>query len=274
MNAARTLCLIAAALGASADAVEAADTVDWRQLEPGLELARIKSPVPAKAGDSVITVLRADLKRFRLTLASVKFDGGNSRTAAQWARAHGLVAATNAGLYASDLETNVGMMVHGRKVNNRRLNGMGAVLAFNPRVRNQPPARLIDRRCEKFGPWRRRYRSFLQGPRLWTCRGRNLWSPKKGAWSMAVFALDRRGRALFLFTRAPFTVHAFANVIRRLPLGVRRAMYLEGGRPSQLYVRAGGTTLELTGAFGSTGGTWAVFPAQTIPNVLGLARRE
>jgi uncharacterized protein YigE (DUF2233 family) len=91
---------------------------------------------------------------------------------------------------------------------------------------------------------------------------------------MAVFALDRRGRALFLFTRSPFTVHAFANIIRKLPLGVRRAMYLEGGRPAQLYVKAGGTKVELTGAFGSTGGTWAVFPARPIPNVLGLARRK
>jgi len=274
MYATRTLCLIVAALGASADTAEAAAKIHWRSLEPGLSLARIASPVRARAGDSVITVLRADLKRFRLTLTSVKFDGGKNRTAADWAKAHGLVVATNAGLYARDFATNVGMMVHGRKVNNRRLNGMGAVLAFNPRSPRQPAARLIDRRCQKFGPWRRRYRSFLQGPRLWTCHGRNLWSPKKRAWSMAVFALDRRGRALFLFTRSPFTVHAFANVIRKLPLGIRSAMYLEGGRPAQLYVNAGGVELELTGAFGSTGGTWAVFPAHNIPNVLGLVRRK
>lgn len=273
MNATRSLVLIAA-LGAPAFSAEAATKVDWRQLEPGLDLARITSPVPAKAGNSVITVLRADLKRFRLTLLSVKFDGGENRTAAEWARPRGLVAATNAGLYARDFETSVGMMIHGKKVNNRRVNGMGAILAFNPRSRRRAPARLIDRRCEKFGPWRRRYRSFLQGPRLWTCNGRNLWSPKKQAWSMAVFALDRRGRALFLFTRAPYTVHAFANIIRRLPLGIRRAMYLEGGRPSQLYVKSGATELEITGAFGSTGGAWAVFPARPIPNVLGLVRRK
>ncbi len=273
MKVAHSFILIAAAVGAPV-AAEAAGKVDWKRLEPGLELARIESPVRAEAGNSVITVVRADLKRFSLTLASVKFDGGDNRTAAAWARGKGLVLATNAGLYARDLETSVGMMVHGRKVNNRRINGMGAILAFDPRSRRQPPARIIDRRCQKFGPWRRRYRSFLQGPRLWTCRGRNLWSPKKRAWSMAVFALDRRNRALFLFTRSPFTVHAFANIIRKLPLGIRTAMYLEGGRPSQIYVKAGGTEVEVTGAFGSTGGAWAVFPARPIPNVLGLVRRK
>ncbi len=273
MKAAPPLLLIAAAVGAPA-AAEAATRIDWKRLEPGLELARIKSPVPAEAGDSVITVVRADLKHFRLTMTSVKFDGGENRTAAEWARAKGLVLATNAGLYARDFETSVGLMIHGRKVNNRRLNGMGAVLVFGPRSRRQPPARIIDRRCHKFAPWRRRYRSFLQGPRLWSCGGKNLWSPKKRAWSMAVFALDGRRRALFLFTRAPYTVHAFANLIRKLPLGIRSAMYLEGGRPSQLYLKSGATDLEITGAFGSTGGTWAVFPPRPIPNVLGLVRRK
>lgn len=270
----RTLCLAVAVFAASTVAAAAATAIDWRRLEPGLEIARIKSPVPAKAGDSIITVLRADLDRFKLTLVSVKFDGGKNRTAAAWAHEHDLVAATNAGLYAADFKTNVGMMIDGRKVNNRRLNAMGAVLAFDPRTDDLPPARLIDRRCERFGRWRRRYRSFLQAPRLWTCHGRNLWSPRKRPWSMAVFGLDRRGRALFLYTRAPFTVHAFADIIRRLPLGIRRAMYLEGGGPSQLYVKSGKFELELTGSFGSTGGSWDVYPARPIPNVLGLARRK
>lgn len=262
--------LLAAQLGPGA---ASASDVAWKTLEPGLQLARIESPRKSTDGDSVITVLRADLKRFRFTLASVKFDGGESRTAGQWAAEKKLVAASNAGLYAKDLRTSVGMLVHGKKVNNPRVTGMGAILAFDRRTKRVPRARLVDRRCENFDRWRRRYRSFLQSARLWDCRGKNLWSQKKGAWSMAVVALDTRNRALLLYTRSPYTVHDFANIIRKLPLGIERAMYLEGGRPSQLYVKAGGTEIELAGAFGSSGGAWAPFPARPIPNVLGLARR-
>lgn len=266
--------LIAVSVVLLADASAAKSAITWKRLEKGLELARAVAPIRAEVGDSIITILRADLRHFRLRLLSAKILNRERQTAAGWARKYKLLAATNASLYARDLMTSVGLMVDGRLVNNKRVNGMGAILGFNPRSRRIAPLRIVDRRCEGMRRVRRQYRTLIQGPRLWDCRGRNMWKPEKGAWSMAVLATDRRNRVLFLYTRAPYSVHRFANMIRRMPLGIRRAIYLDGGRPSQIYIKAGGTEVEETGSFGSSGGAWLRFSARPIPNVIGIERRK
>lgn len=264
-----------AALTAAAPApAQAASAIRWQMLEPGLELARAKAPVTSDSGNSIITILRADLRRFDLKLLSAKNLGVGNMTAKAWARKYRLVAATNAGLFAKDYKTNVGLMVDRGRVNNSRLNKFGALLGFNRTSRRLPRAAIIDRHCKSHRRFRRQYRTVIQGPRLWSCRGQNRWSPRRRAWSMAVFALDRRGRALFFYTRSPYTVYAFANMIRKMPLGLRNGLYLDGGRPSQLYVNARDRELEVTGAFGSTGGAWLNFGARPIPNVLGLIRKQ
>jgi len=251
-----------------------ANGIQWQRLEPGLELAQAKAPVASASGDSRITILRAELRRFALTLRSAKTLRTENRTAKVWAQTSGLVAAINAGLFAKDYKTNVGLMIDRRAINNARLNKFGALLGFNRKSRRLPQAAIIDRHCKSVRRFKRQYHTIVQVPRLWSCRGKNRWSPRRRAWSMAILALDRKRRVLFIFTRSPYTVFAFANMIRRMPLGIRTGVYLDGGRPSQLYVKAGGRELELTGAFGSTGGAWLNFGARPIPNVIGLVRRK
>lgn len=261
-------------VNAPAQAQAQSRAIRWQKLEPGLELARTKAPKASESGNSIITILRADLRKFDLKLLSAKNLGVENRTAKVWAGRAGLVAAINAGLFAKDYKTNVGLMVDRGKINNRRLNKFGALLGFNRTSKRLPRAAIIDRHCKSHRRFRRQYRTVIQGPRLWSCRGSNRWSPRRRAWSMAIFALDRKGRALFIFTRSPYTVFAFVNMIRKMPLGVRTGLYLDGGRPSQLYIKAGGQEIELTGAFGSTGGAWLKFGARPIPNVLGLVRKR
>lgn len=251
-----------------------AKTIKWQKLEPGLELARTKAPKKSDSGNSIITILRADLRRFNLKLLSAKTLKTENRTAKVWSEKAGLVAAINAGLFAKDYKTNVGLMIDRGADNNTRLNKFGALLGFNRMRRGLPRAVIIDRHCKSVRRFKRQYHTIIQGPRLWSCRGKNRWSPRKRAWSMALLALDRRGRVLFIFNRSPYTVYAMANMIRRLNLGIRTGIYLDGGRPAQLYVRAGGKELELTGAFGSTGGAWLSFGARPIPNVIGLVRKQ
>ena len=264
-------CAAAAVLGA---ATAQGATIRWQTLEPGLELAQTPAPVKSEAGNSVVTILRADLRRFDLKLLSAKTLKTENRTAKAWAESARLVAATNAGLFARDYKTNVGLMIDRGADNNPRLNKFGALLGFNRKSSRLPRAAIIDRHCKRVARFKRQYHTIIQGPRLWSCGGKNRWSPRRKAWSMALFALDRQGRALFLFTRSPYTVFAFANMIRRMPLGIRTGIYLDGGRPAQLYVKAGGKELELTGAFGSTGGAWLNFGARPVPNVIGLVRKQ
>jgi hypothetical protein len=41
----------------------------------------------------------------------------------------------------------------------------------------------------------------------------------------------------------PLSVHEFVNILRGLPISIDRAMYMEGGGPSQLFIGAGKDTL-------------------------------
>lgn len=247
--------------------------IDWQRLEPGLEWAEAETPIRPGWGKPLLAILRADPRRFRLRLVSATWAGDENRTARGWAQAQNLVAAINAGLFLKDHKTSAGLFIARGRVNNPRLNRWGAILAFDPRDRRQPPARIVDRRCENFTRIRRGYRSFLQSFRLLNCAGQPTMRQSDGRWSIAALATDGRGRILFLFAEAAFSTWEFTENMRRLPLGIRRAMYLEGSTDAQMYIRAGGRELSRAGRcsrlLGCTGGP--VSPS-LIPNVLGLQR--
>jgi uncharacterized protein YigE (DUF2233 family) len=270
----RTAGFAAIGIVAFAAAVRA-EAVRWRQLERGLELAELAAPLKSPAGDSIITVLRVDPARFALKLVTVSEFGGDSKPAHDWARQFGFLAATNAGLYQADHRTAVGLMRNGRHINNPGFKrSYNTVLAFNPRSARVPPVQIIDTRCQNFRRIARRYATLIQSIRMIGCRGRVVWKQDTRRWSIAAVAMDRRQRVLFTFTRSPYTVHDFATMLRRLPLRVRGAMYLEGGPPATLFVDAGGVRFEKVGSHGSS--TFEGFEnasARPLPFVIGVVRR-
>ena len=253
----------------------AAARIKWNTLEKGLEITRMKAPVKAKDLDSVLTILRINPKRFELRLMMASAGDGRARSAKEWATEFRLIATINAGLYFKDHRTSVGMMIDRGKVNNSRLNRWGAVLVFNPRKKGRRPVRIIDRRCENFKRARTRYLSFVQSFRMISCRGGSTFKPSDTRTSIAAMATDRRGRLLFLISASPYSTYEFSQIIRRLRLGIRRAMYLEGGRDAQLYVKAGGIEREIVGKCGRFFGCTTGKPsARDVPNVIGIVPRK
>jgi len=257
--------LIAAAAPACAE-------VAWKSLDAGLELARPKAPGQPRAGDGLVTLVRIDPAKAKLVLAMARFEGDKERTAQQWAREKGLVFAVNAGLYQRDHMTNVGLMRDGRKVNNPRLNHYRSVFAFNPKGGGDPVL-LWDKDCEKPADMRA-YETLIQNLRLLSCKKRVTWPASEKDVSLAVLGQDGQGRMLVAFSQSPHTAGGFARMLLRWPLDLRRAQYLEGGRPAQLYIEAGGVTLNLNGLCGGTLGCIGVSGnAPEIPNVVGVAKR-
>jgi hypothetical protein len=138
---------------------------------------------------------------------------------------------------------------------------------------------VVDRESIKTARLLKDYDTVVQNLRLIKhthTRGkpRGVWSPQPRRWSEAAVALDRRGRLLFLFARAPLSMHQLNGLLLRLPLGIVRAMHMEGGPEASLSIHAGGVDLDLCGSF-ETG----FVPDDTnseqwpIPNVLGVLRR-
>lgn len=263
--------LIAALSAATASSARA--EIVWRPLEPGLELAQPRAPGTHRVGDGLVTLVRIDPAKAKLALGMAKFEGEKRRTAAEWAREKRWSFAVNAGLYQDDHLTNVGLMRDGRRVNNPKLNHYRSVFAFNPRGGAEMPFLLWDKVCDKDNEFRR-FDTQIQNIRLIDCRKRVTWPASEKDVSLAVLGADGQDRLVVAFSQSPHTAGGFARLLLRWPLDLRRAQYLEGGRPAQLYLEAGGVTLNLNGLCGGTLGCIGVSGvAPEIPNVLGVAKK-
>jgi uncharacterized protein YigE (DUF2233 family) len=259
----------------AAGAVQASPGGNWEALEPGLELGSFPTGRPAEAGDSTVRVLRIDPALWDLRLLNASAPGqGRLQTARTWCERNGLAAAINASMYQTDYRTSVSLMRTRDHVNNPRLSKDNTVLAFDPLDDSVPPVQIIDRRCQDFDLLRPKYGTLVQSIRMISCDGLNVWRQQSQKWSTAAIGTDAAGNVLFIHARSPYTTHDLTDILLALPLGVKSAMYAEGGAEAQLYVRAGGRQYEFVGRYGSSLVEDVEAVALPIPNVVGVVRRD
>ncbi len=248
--------------------------VTWDALEPGLDYAEIELQQKSLEGDSLARILRADPRRFGLRLlnSSASADGVQ-RTARDWAGHTGAVAVTNAAMFQADGSTSVSLMRTRDHVNNGHVSKDRTVLAFDRLNDSVPPVQIIDRGCQDLDGLRSSYGSFVQSIRMISCKRRNVWSQRDAKWSTALIATDGAGRILLIHVRSPYSTHDLIENLLVLPIDIEKAMYLEGGRPAQLYFFAGHREIEVVGSTGSAGlsGNRIALP---FPNALALHRLE
>ncbi len=269
--------LIALTLGAGHSALAGRPlTAEWRELAPGLETAEIRGDGKLFAKDAEIAVLRADPEQWEPAfLCAAKLSGGQSLTAREWCEAHGLQAATNAGMFATDGLTHVGYMRCAEYVNSSHVNSYQSVLALSPKQADLPRAHIYDLDFTSLEEILASYACAAQNLRLIQRPGVNRWSPQERSWSEAALGQDRAGRLLFIFSLEPFTMHEFNQVLLNLPIDLECAQHLEGGPEAQLYIRCDGFEREYVGAY-ETGFSEGKTPGRAwpIPNVLGLRARD
>lgn len=255
-------------------ALGASPCLAWRELEPGLAVETFAAPGEDEVRREVV-VLRVDPVLFVLRLYCAGEQDTDPQTVEQWAEDHDLVAAINASMYLPDRRTSTGFMRNFGSTNNGRVNkGFGAILVFNPAEPGLDPVRLLDRREDP--DWEaqlKRYHTAVQNYRMVSGR-RNVWLRQDEATSIACLGLDERGRVLLIHTRAPFTVFELGNLLLSLPIGLRSAMYVEGGVEAGLYVHSRDFTGRFVGTFeaGFLHGGNTSFRA--LPNVIGVARKK
>ena len=252
-----------------------ADNLRWQRLANGLELGVFLSPQRSDSGDSLIRVLRVDPKHFRLRLLNASaIKEGRPLTARQWSRQNGLVAAINASMYQTDHKTSVSLMRTKSHINNPRVSKDKTILAFDRQSPEVPLVKIIDRECDDFKTWKKKYGTLVQSIRMISCKGKNVWRQRPQKWSTAAIATDRQDKILFIHVSSPFSTHDLINILQQLALNISRAMYCEGGPQSQLYIRYakkeynffGGFDINLQENFNSP----AFWP---IPNVVGITSR-
>jgi len=251
------------------------DTV-WQKLSDGLELGFFHSPHPSETGDSMIRVLRIEPARYKLRLLNASAsENGRSLSAKEWCRQNGLVAAINASMYQADLKASVSLMRTKSHINNPRLSKDMAILAFDRHSPKVPLVKIIDRQCEDFKIWEKKYKTLIQSIRMISCKGKNVWAQQTQKWSTAAIAVDNLGRVLFIHVGSFYSTHDLINILKKLPLNIDRAMYVEGGPPAQLYINIGTQEHEFVGNYkiDIEKNMNALF-SRPIPNVVGISIRK
>jgi Phosphodiester glycosidase len=250
----------------------------WRPLAAGLDVGRFPAPEKSAVGDSMVTVVRVDPARYVFRLLSARLLGlSHNPTALEWIRRERVSGAINASMFQADHLTALGYMRDGTRANNPRWNADNAVFVSQPRRAGLPEAAILDRVCEPDAMERAAdYRVVVQGIRMLDCQGRNTWSQQPRRWSTASVGTDTAGRVLMIHVRSPYTTHDLIEVLRALPLDLRRLMYVEGGPEASLAVDVKGEAMvSETGSF-ETGFHEAddnrVF--WPVPNVLAFAERQ
>lgn len=249
----------------------------WETIADGLQLGRFKAAEEAPAGDSAITILRVDPTMFEVQLLSISETGDKrGRTARRWCEKYDLVAAVNAGMYAEDHSTHIGYMKSGDHVNNAKVvrKDYRSAAAFHPLKPDLPPFRIFDLDEDDIDSVCARYGSVIQNIRLIKRPGENRWPEKPDRWSEAALGEDKDGFMLFIFCRLPYTMHDLNDILLALPIGLVCAQHLEGGPAAQLYLKYGGTEIDLRGSYetgflesGGNLGTWL------IPNTIGISEK-
>lgn len=259
-------------LVAASAAPGSAPAVTWRPIASGVEYAAIAlEPRPA-IGDGVLHVVRVDPKQARVRALAVSQLGGTIRPAQQWCADHKLVAVINAGMYETDFSTHTGFFKLGPHVNAPRwVKKYQSLLLLGPRQAGLPGAELRDAASDATAASHVDHETVIQNLRLIRDPGVNVWQQSDRRWSEAAIAMDRDGKLLLLFCRSPYSMRDFNRIVLALPLGVVRAMHVEGGPEASLSVHGHGVDLDLAGSyetgFNENDDNRRQWP---IPNVIGV----
>ncbi|KMQ52742.1 hypothetical protein CHISP_0511 [Chitinispirillum alkaliphilum] len=247
-------------------------SINWDTLSNGLELGRALSPLYEPSDSAYIHILRIDPAVYSLHLMNASHpEQGQRLTAREWARQEGFTAVINAAMFQRDFLRSVSFMKSNEHTNNSFVSRDKSFLAFDPLAEKLPEIKIIDRECDDFDHLRNKYGSMVQSIRMLSCTGRNVWQKSERRWSIASVGLDSTGNLLFFHATAPHSVNEFIDVIKDLPISLKRAMYMEGGSQAQLFIQTETRSLEFIGNYSSGG---RAFTVSALPNVLGIMKKN
>jgi len=256
-----------------------AQPAQWKVLAPGLELNWLTVKKQSPAGDSKIALVRIDPTAWQMEIVGRSRSGETAGLSArQWAEKYGLAVVINAGMFGTDHLTHVGYMEWGGHVHSRQVNSYLSVAAFAPcNPEHDPPFQIFDLDAPgtTIQTIREKYAALVQNLRLVKKPGKNCWSRQEKKWSEAALGEDKNGKILLIFSRSPFAMAHLNEELLAAGIGLVALQHLEGGPEAQLYLKAGGTELELFGsyetAFNENNGNPIAWP---IPNILGVRARR
>ena len=264
------LCCLTLLLGVCCSPVGASPSA-WEEIETGLDVGifpvRNIQGAPAEA-----VIIRIDPMLFSFVILTASTPGEQARTLREWALAHQLVAAINAGMYREDGLTHTGYLRVGSQLNNSRIvEKFGAFFVAEPDLDNTlPPAAVLDRDANPWETLLPRYEMVVQNYRLIDAERHIRWLEDTTAHGISAIGCDGQGRILFIHCQEALRCSDFAAQLLALPIDIRQTMYVEGGIQAGMLLNVGRDfrLWEGKGNFWNMG----AFDAH-LPNVIGVKRR-
>lgn len=256
----------------------AGQNATWKQLDEGLHYSDFTASTKSTTGDSKILIVRIDPKiyNFRLLSISELTPGSLSLTVKEWAYKYKLIAAINAGMFQTDLKSNVGYMKNYSHVNNPRFHKTYAsVFAFNPKKAELPSAMVFDTDVKDMKEVVAEYHTVIQNLRLIKRPRSERWAQQEKRWSEAALGQDQDGNILLIFSGSPYAMHELIKILLSLPIKLECAMHLEGGPAASFYLRHNSIELarvgrhELASIVGEMSNEFL-----PIPNVIGITKKK
>jgi len=248
----------------------------WQILQTGLAFNEFKVKNKFTKKTAIIRILKIDPKYFKFTLINASNTKlKQNKTAKQWASKYKLMAAINASMFKQDNLSSTAYMRNYKHINNKKVGKDNSFLVFNKINSNLASVELLDRSCNRLNKLHTQYQTIIQNIRMLSCTGKNVWSKKNLFWSAALFGQDSKGNQLMIHVRSPFRMHDLVNHLRKLPIQLKRLMYLEGGPEAQLYLKTPQLEQQWVGSYETNfNENDNNKQAWIIPNVIGIKARK
>jgi hypothetical protein len=249
----------------------------WIDLREGLAIGTF-GPQERSSLDLTTSILRIDPRRYDFRLLSASEHGGKGRTTKAWCHEFGLLATINASMYYDHKPLqSTGYMRNYAHINNPRINpAFGAFMVFNPVDASLPPVQILDRHVRK--DWQdlvNKYHTVVQNYRLVSGGARSGWSPGERILGTAAVGMDERDRVLFILSRGAQSTYDFIETLISLPIGLRTAMYVEGGLQASLYLRLSSPEGSPRTPQGGILNEWIGEASEwELPNVIGILEKR
>lgn len=211
----------------------------FRVLQPGVEFAVVRGDPYCRMGPSEIAVLRLDPRRVRLRMAHyTQLPDRAPLDVLDWERRIGALAVFNAGQYYPDYSY-MGLFVsEGHPISPRAHGLFKAALVADPAGGGRD-ARVLDLERQPLPagplPWREIAQSFM----LFDDDGHIRVRQSHQTTYRTIVGEDQQGRLVVIATEGGYTLYELAGLLRTMPLGLKRAMSMDGGEEAVLSVNVG-----------------------------------
>lgn len=246
----------------------------WEQVDQGLHVGEFRSPKTSILGNSKITIIKIDPDRYTFKLLCAKEMGLRSMPLKGWCMRFGLLGGVNAGMYQTDLLSNVGYMKNFTHINNARIaSKFLSVFACNPVTEEMRRAKIFDIDEKDMKDVIKNYNTVVQNLRLIKRPRVNRWSKQSKIWSEVALGEDSGGNILFIYSRTPYSMYEFNEILLTLPIDIVCAQHLEGGPEASIYFKYKDVEIEKNGRYESSlNGADHNQGLANIPNIIGFSR--